>query len=377
MFQLIRNVQLVSEEGQKRADILLSGGQIAAVGELSDVRLPEMETSDAEGLLALPGLIDQHVHICGGGGEDGFASRVRELRLEDFTVNGVTTVVGLLGTDSITRSPENVLAKANALEAEGITAYCLTGAYTYPTPTITGSVEKDVCFIEKVIGVKLAISDHRCSHITREELRRLATQLRFAALISGKVGVLHMHTGKGKAGLEDVFAVLEESDLPISHFRPTHCANVQEDAIRFGKMGGWLDYTTGKPEKTAAAVLRAREEGLFARVTMSSDSGGSMPVWNEKKVCIGMGVGTPDTLLQTVRWLVQEAQLPLSEAVSLLTSHPAEALGLRRKGRIAPGADADILLMDDRLEIARVYAKGRLMVKDGRAVVKSYYHDLD
>ena len=373
MARLIKNVRLAVEDGLKRADILVIGERIEAVGDLDDIRLPELETVNADGLTALPGLIDGHVHVCGGGGEDGFASRVRELRLEDFTENGVTTVIGLLGTDAITRSPENVLAKVKGLEAEGISAWCLTGAYAYPTPTITGSVEKDVCFIDKVLGVKLAISDHRCSHITVEELRRLATQIRFAALISGKVGVLHMHTGRGKAGLRDVFAVLEQSDIPISHFRPTHCANVQEDAIRFGKMGGWIDYTTGKTERTVKAIMEAAEAGLWERITFSSDSGGSMPIWNEKKECIGMGVGTPDTLLETISALVKDAGLPLGKAAQLLTSHPADALGLKQKGRIRPGADADILLLDDTMKIVDVYARGRLMVHEGKAVVRSYY----
>ena len=373
MARLIKNVRLAAEDGLKRADILIIGDRIEAVGDLEDIRLPELETVNADGLTALPGLIDGHVHVCGGGGEAVFASRVRELRLEDFTENGVTTVIGLLGTDAITRSPENVLAKVKGLEAEGISAWCLTGAYAYPTPTITGSVEKDVCFIDKVLGVKLAISDHRCSHITVEELRRLATQIRFAALISGKAGVLHMHTGRGKAGLRDVFAVLEQSDIPISHFRPTHCANVQEDAIRFGKMGGWIDYTTGKTERTVKAIMEAAEAGLWERITFSSDSGGSMPIWNEKKECIGMGVGTPDTLLETIRALVKNAGLPLGKAAQLLTSHPADALGLKQKGRIRPGADADILLLDDTMKIVDVYARGRLIVHEGKAVVRSYY----
>ena len=50
-------------------------------------------------------------------------------------------------------------------------------------------------------------------------------QVRLGSLIGGKPGVLHMHTGKGKGGLQDVMAVVEESNVPIKHFRPTHVAN--------------------------------------------------------------------------------------------------------------------------------------------------------
>ena len=93
-----------------------------------------------------------------------------------------------LGTDSFTRSVENLVAKAKGLNEEGITTYCLTGAYEYPSPTLTGRVDKDIAYINEVIGCKLAISDHRSSHVTRQELLRLATQVRLGSLIGGKPG---------------------------------------------------------------------------------------------------------------------------------------------------------------------------------------------
>ena len=92
-----------------------------------------MAVLDGSGLTAFPGLVDQHVHFTGGGGECGFRSRVPELSLTDFTTAGVTTAVGLLGTDSATRSPKALLAKTKALNEEGLTAYCLTGAYDIPS----------------------------------------------------------------------------------------------------------------------------------------------------------------------------------------------------------------------------------------------------
>ena len=42
----------------------------------------------------------------------------------------------------------------------------MTGAYGYPGPTITGEADRDIVFIEKVLGVKLAISDHRAPNLS-------------------------------------------------------------------------------------------------------------------------------------------------------------------------------------------------------------------
>ena len=123
-----------------KKDVLIAGERICRIDDKIEgyEGLPDVETFDLAGKKLVPGYIDLHVHITGGGGEQGPASRVPESQLSVFTTNGITTVVGLLGTDGITRSVENLVAKAKALNDEGITAYTLTSAYVYPPTTLTG-----------------------------------------------------------------------------------------------------------------------------------------------------------------------------------------------------------------------------------------------
>lgn len=104
-----------------------------------------------------PGLIDQHVHITGGGGEAGYHSRTPEITLSGIIRYGTTTVVGTLGTDGCTRSLENLYSKAKALEYEGISTFIHTGSYALPSVTFTGSVTRDLVLIDKVIGCKIAV----------------------------------------------------------------------------------------------------------------------------------------------------------------------------------------------------------------------------
>lgn len=156
MIKLLKNANVYAPEPLGHKDILIVGEKICSMGE--DLRiyenLPDVEVFDLEGKYVIPGYIDMHVHITGGGGEKGPVSRVPESQLSSFLVNGVTTVVGLLGTDGVTRSVENLVAKARALTEEGITAYALTSFYGYPPTTVTGSVEKDIMMIPPIIGVK-------------------------------------------------------------------------------------------------------------------------------------------------------------------------------------------------------------------------------
>lgn len=67
-------------------------------------------------------------------------------------------------------------------------------------------------------------------------------------------------------------------------------------------------------------------------------------------------IATADSL---VRVAVQEAGIPLTKAVRMITSTPARILGLGRKGSIAPGMDADLVIFDENICVKQVFAMGK------------------
>ena len=371
---LIKNANVYSPAPLGLRDILICAGRIIELREGIDYSLPQLTVLDAGGKRVLPGFIDQHVHCIGGGGEDGFASRVPELDIRDCIGAGVTTLCGLLGTDRHTRSLHALLAKVRALTLEGITAYCLTGSYEYPSVTLTGEVGEDVCLIPEVLGVKIALSDHRCSYPTVQELTRLASEVRIASLTAKKPGVVHIHVGSGKEGIAAVFEIVERTDIPVRHFRPTHMCRHLDQAAKLARMGGYPDLTSGEGVETA--LLQLMECAPFGQVTLSSDSNGSAPIWNEKKEMVGMGVGRMTTLYETVRALIGKG-VPLERAILPITETVAKALELYpRKGAIAPGSDADLVFLNDDLSIDTVLAKGQVMMKEGDILATGYYASL-
>ncbi|MCR5793752.1 MAG: beta-aspartyl-peptidase [Solobacterium sp.] len=376
MFIKIRNAHIYSPEDEGIQDLLICGKTIIRIGDLSGFAwdYDDIEEIDAAGMILVPGFIDQHVHIIGGGGEDGYSSLIREVQMTDCIRSGVTGVVGLLGTDANVKSVAALVARTKALKEQGISAWCLTGSYKYPSTTLTGSVAQDIAFIDEVIGVKVAISDHRSSNISADELARLATEVRTASLLAGKPGVVHMHTGRGKKGYTDVVKIIRETDIPVWHFRPTHVNMAYPGAAEFAAMGGYVDFTSGEDTSASAKRIReAMETVPLAQMTLSSDSNGSFPKWDKDGKLCGMGVGRMDTLYATVRKLVQEQGVPLERALQLITSTPADALMLKNKGRIAEGKDADIVLLDSSLHIDTVIALGRISLRSGKLTVKDYY----
>lgn len=381
---VIKQARLYAPEPKGIQDILVEGGKIVRISPSINEYdgIGEVEKLQLDGRRLAPGYIDCHEHITGGGGEQGPRTRVPEAQLSTIFRCGVTTVLGLLGTDGITRSLENLQAKCQALNEEGLSCYMLTGSYAYPSPTLTGDVERDIMLIHEVIGVKVAMSDHRSSHITGEELIRLGTLARRGGMLAGCAGLVTIHTGSGKAGLGPIFYALEKSDLPPSTFLPTHIGRNDDlfsQALTYAKMGGRIDITAGSSkeanEKVADRICRYLEEDpQLQQLSLSSDAYGSQPRFNEKMECIGLTYATPQSLHEVIRILVEERQVPLETALRLLTTNPAQNMGLQQtKGRIAPGYDADFIVYDDDLAITGVLAKGKKAVWEGKVLMKGTF----
>ncbi len=372
---ILKNAHLYSPEDRGINDILICNDKIAKIAPKLDLIYSVADIYDVKGKAIIPGLIDQHVHITGGGGENGFSSRTPEIQLSQCILSGVTTVVGLLGTDSRTRTVSNLVAKTKALNEEGITAYCLTGAYEYPSPFLTNSVADDIVFINEVLGCKIAISDHRCSNITKQDMISLVSQIRIASLISKKPGILHIHVGSANSGIKMILDIIKTSNIPIKHFRPTHIANCIEDAVIFANEGGYIDCSTGRNlEYTADIIIDLLSRVPEKLLTVSSDGNGSLPIWNDKKDIVGMAVAKMDTLMDLIGILTKEKGIDLENILPMFTKNVAEALEIfPQKGCIREGSDGDMVILDDDKKIDSVIAKGKFLMKDGELIAKGTF----
>jgi beta-aspartyl-dipeptidase (metallo-type) len=379
---LLRNADVFAPEPLGVQDLLLGGGRVLWLGQGLDA-LPTAlaattEVIDLEGRRLIPGLIDGHVHVTGGGGEAGFSTRVPPVPLTRFTTAGVTTVVGLLGTDDVARSTRDLVAAVNALREEGLNAWAYTGGYHVPPTTLTGSVRADLVFIEPLLGVgEVAISDHRSSQPTYDEILRLAADAHVAGLMTGKAGILHLHLGDGPRGLDLVRRAMAESEIPARVFNPTHVnrrRGLFDEAIELARAGCTVDITAFPVEEgedaygAAEALQRYLASGAPPeRVTISSDAGGCLPCFDaDGRVC-SMDVGSAGALLGSMRELLG-AGMALETMLPAFTSNPARLLRLSDKGRIAAGADADLVALDATGGADTVIIRGAVHVRGGKAV---------
>ena len=355
---IIRNAQVYAPESRGVNNVLIEGGRILSVSSgAAGLEGELLETIDAQGRWLLPGFVDVLTHPCGGGGEGGFGNRTPELEADEFIRAGVTTPVGALGTDSITRSLEVLFGKTMELRAKGLSALMYNGSYRMPPLTLTGDVARDMLLVEPVIGVgEVAISDHRSSQPTTQELRRLAADVHLGGTLSGKQGVVFLHLGDGGAGLEPIESALAGTELPRRLFYPTHSnrnRSLLEQAAQHASRGGYADITVSTTEELIAAgdipaldaLSLALEAGAPAeRLTLSSDAGGSLPLYRDGELA-GLQSASPGAMLDTPTAAIGRADT-VETVIAAMTRNPARALGLARKGCIAPGFDADLMLLD-------------------------------
>jgi beta-aspartyl-dipeptidase (metallo-type) len=389
MATLILNAEVFAPEPLGRKDIMVAAGTIESVADPGRLRLDglEVEVLDAAGKRVLPGLVDPHVHILGGGGEGGPATRAPEIRIEDIVSSGVTTVIGCLGTDGVTRHMTSLLAKARALEIEGVSTFIFAGSYEIPVRTLTGSVRSDLALIDKVIGAgEIAVSDHRSSQPTFDEVARLASECRVGGMLGGKAGVLHLHLGDGKRRLDFFFRLVAETEIPPTQLVPTHAnrnPELFEDSLRWVAAGGAIDVTVG-PDPTPDDPDVSLEECVAAfaakglpleRLMVSSDSNGSLPVFDASGKLVRLTVATEKDLYRKFRDLVLKKVLPLDRAVRLFSTNAAGFYKLSGKGRIEPGADADLILVDKDFALRDVFARGRRLMADGRLLARGTFSE--
>lgn len=387
MITLIKGADVYAPASLGINDILIAHDKIVQIAPSISLEGEAVTVIDGRGYIAMPGLVDSLVHITGGGGEGGFHTRTPEMQLTDATLAGVTTVVGALGTDATTRTLPDLVAKARALEEEGLSAYCYTGSYQLPARTLTGNITDDIILIDNMIGIgEVAIADHRGSQPTARELAKVAADARVGGMLSGKGGIVSIHTGDGTDQLSLLHEVIDTTNIPATQFYPTHINRSQsllEAGKRWCDAGGIIDMTTSTNEQfieegeipAAHAIAWCLKEGINAsQLTMSSDGNASLPVFDPNGELVGLEVGKVRSLFEAWQALARADGVTLSDAIAVVTSTPASVLKLKNKGRLEAGCDADIVLCDAQsFALTHVFARGKQMVSKAEALVKGTF----
>lgn len=363
MFILIENGDVYTPEPRGRASLLIASGQIAIVGEVDGRALArldvEVDRIDATGCVVVPGLIDPHAHLLGGSGEGSLALQTPMMFVQEIARAGVTTVVGTLGVDTTMKTIAGLLARVKALEELGLTARMWTGGYNVPPTTVLGSIRGDMMFIDEVVGAgEVAISDERGLLPTMHELAKLVRDTHVGGLLTGKAGLTHFHVGEEDTRLQPLRDLVEQCRIKCEWLYPTHVqrnADLLQEAIELAEGGAFVDMDVVEEDLPRWIRFYLENGGPPDRLTVSSD----------------MDSSTPDIFYQQFCTLVVKEGHRLEDVLPLFCTNAARALKLKKKGRLVPRMDGDVVLLTrGDLAVRDVVSGGKVLVRDGEPVVR-------
>ena len=336
---LITNAKLVDVlTGEIReTDVSVGGGKILGFSHTEAVKVV-----DARGAYLLPGLIDAHIHI-----ESSMVSPAR--------------FAGLVlphGTTSVVADPHEI---ANVHGLEGI-RYMLENGRHLPLNI----------FIALPSCVPATPFEDSGAVLSAEELEELiddpkvtgiGEMMNFPGVVSGDYDVLaKIQLGTSHGKIVDGHAPgLLGRDLDaylVTGITNTHeCATLEEMRENL-RRGSYILIREGSAAKNLRTLLPGVTPGNARRCAFCCDdrhiedivSDGHMD--NHLRLAVGMGMD------------------PV-QAITMCTLNAAECFGLRNKGAIAPGRDADFILVDDlkAFRVRKVFTAGRLIAEDGRVLI--------
>ena len=392
--KILRCGQVLAPEPLGARDLVVAGERIVAVAEPGvEITGLEVEVLDLRGLTVAPGFIDNHVHVLGGGGGLGFASRAPELQTSQLTRAGITTVIGMLGFDATTKDMRALVAKTKAFKEDGISAWALTGAtLEHPVPTLTGRIRDDIAFVEEIIGVgEISVSELGYAYDSNGPGAQYVAEAATAGLLAGRLArkrgylCLQVPPYHG-ACLKPVMAMLERTGLPIAQLLPSHVNQTDAymaDAIAWAKRGGCVDVGANySPDNNfsratppAKAISQLLEAGVpLAQILLSSDGNGAPPKEEQREGQPAVANYMPRR--RSARDLAPPDRRGGPGAERRAPGGHRERRRRHRaraKGRIAAGMDADLVAFDDDWQIHTVLARGRVMVDAGQPVVRGMF----
>ena len=364
------------------AGILIRDGVIAAIGPRQDMRMPSgAAEAYASGQTAVPGFIDVHIH--GAGGHDVMEGT-------DQALSAVAKTLARHGTTSFVATTVTASPDATCRSVEGIAHYITRQFEALQTKAEVLGIHYEGPFISKVRRgvhpaewVQLPSAD-----LLQRFLQAAAGNARILTIAPELLGAIPCMKAAREAG---VVVAMGHTDATYEQARAgiaqgaRHAVHVYNAMRPFShRDSGVIGAVLTSPEVTAELIadgvhveeaamrllLQAKGAG---RVILISDglSATGMPdgkyMLGGLEVTVSGGVcrnsegklaGSTLTLDRALRNVIALG-IPFMDAVRMLTANPAKLLGIEfKKGALRAGADADIVLLDENLQVTNVWTRG-------------------
>ena len=378
---LVRGGTVVDVEGCRPADVLVRGETIREVGP--GLAGPQgAEILDAQGLFVLPGLIDSHVHFREPGHEDSEDLATGPLAA---VAGGITAFCEMPNTTPPTTDPERLADKLERATGRARADFAFyLGATTENADRLGEWEQLPGCagikiFAGSSTGSLLVRDDETIERVLRSGRRRVAVHAeddyrleeRYGGLTGAETPVCHPDvrdvesallatrrildlaekTGRRVHVLHvstaeeiELFRERDLGELATCEVTPNHLFLVSPECYARHGSGAMMNPPV-RDRRHMETLREATADGTVACI--GSDHAPHTPEEKARPFpCCSSGIPGVQTTLALLLTAVRDGWLRLEDLPRLLGTGPARTLGLRRKGRIAPGMDGDLALVD-------------------------------
>lgn len=387
---ILKNAKIITPTGEVTGDLAVSKGKIVKIGNITN---KAKEEKDCTGLFVLPGLIDMHVHFR----DPGFPQK------EDFhtgsmaaAAGGVTTVIDMPNTNPPTLTVKALEEKRAIAAKKSVVNYGfymgvskdnieeiknaknIAGVKLYMGSTTGNMLVEDHAVIEKLFGLgkfvivhaedEETIRAHAAKYKDSEDpsvhslirdpsaaLKAAKTILHIAKKCDERVHITHLST------LGEVEELRKFKGPKVSaDCTPHHLYLDQSD---YAKLGNFVKMNPPvRTKEDRAALWVGLKEGLIQAV--ATDHAPHTKAEKEQTYSKApSGVPTIETYLALLLDSVNHGEITIQELVKFTSENPAKLLGIKNKGRIEIGADADLVIVD--MEKEKTVGDGGYFTKCG------------
>lgn len=374
---VIKNGTLITPNGREKADIAVLEGKIHDIGDFSSAK--SIEVVDAKGQFVLPGLVDTQVHFREPGNEH---KENLEAGTKGAALGGVTGVFEMPNTNPLTTTPEALEDKLKRMQGR---AWCNYAFYVGGTPqkgvdwhhleelsgcagikifmgASTGDllVEEDEAIEAILSKVKRRVAVHAEDnyrlnerfHIAKEgahpkfheewrdkisAIRATERLLKIARKTSAKVHVLHITTA------EEMEILSKNKDIATAEVLPQHLTFNSEDYLTLGSRVQMNPPI--RDEKNRLKLWKAVDKGV---VDVIASDHAPHTLQEKAKTYPESPSGMPgvQTIVPILLNHANEGRITLERIVDCMSGCLARVWGVKNKGRIAVGYDADFTIVD-------------------------------
>ncbi|MDD3009834.1 MAG: hypothetical protein PHU97_00765 [Bacteroidales bacterium] len=379
MLTLLKSCEIYAPDYLGIGDILLGGTKILAIKkEIHPPAGMETELINCSGYMVFPGLIDPVCFFCGNGADE---EEQRQNNASDFAeaafVSGVSSVIGTLGWNDITRSAGELLQKTKQLNFSGLNTGAYTGGFRGNSCIFLQRIASDLAYIQEITATgPMAIADHRAGMPEESLFANLHAEAETGAELGRKSAVVVYMLGEDKSQYSKTLEKMQNI-VPVHRHAMLSGVNRNNEAMKAAKKFGIkgliniVANTTGFFQEETIHPATALKEFLRAgvpikNITLSSYAGFEAVKPNPIDIKNQMRL-----FFKAFGESISDFNIPTEIVAKVFSRNAAETFKMQGKGILKPGMHADVLVLTKDYHPAHLFINGEHRLIDGVMVPRA------